>query len=144
MIKVKDCFNSLDLLIVQGGYADSNVVEPKYELNKFKDKHEVRTYNFNLDIDSALYVLQKPYYRIKEFYLVSKNVCHSKANTKDNLHKDEFLDKYDLKKNTLLHDLLAAKECVNILTIQGLLCDYKRVNTLCSRHLEDVTLSIWG
>lgn len=66
--------NHLDLLVANGGFAGTNVVSKENELKKFKNKISVRTYNFNLDVQSALDVLESK--NIGNVYLVSKNVCH--------------------------------------------------------------------
>lgn len=79
--------NSLDLLVVNGGFAGDNLVPRINRLQKFSGKNTVRTFNFNLDIEAADYVLT--YGDIKKIVMVSKNVCHSELNTLEHLYIDE-------------------------------------------------------
>lgn len=61
-------------LIVQGGFAGDNIVDPQNILEKFKGKTTCATFNLNGDVSSALKVLEST--KIKERWFVSKNVCH--------------------------------------------------------------------
>ncbi len=133
--------HTLSLLVANGGFAGFNVVDPQYVLEKFANKTEVRTYNFNLDIDAALNVLDSD--RINQILLVSKNVCHHKNNTIDNIHKDEFLKKYNLSVIKKLHDLLMVKEGLAFLTGKEMLCEYRDVLLYCKRASMD-KMSTWG
>lgn len=60
--------------VAQGGFAGDNVVPEAYRLEKFAGKITCPTFNFNGDPTTAVSMLASE--RIKEKYLVSKNVCH--------------------------------------------------------------------
>ena len=135
--------NTVELVVANGGFAGTNIVEKENELKKFKNKTAVRTYNFNLDVHSAKEVLDSP--NVKNIILVSKNVCHSEFNVYNHigLHKDMFLATHGLSPTKCLHDLLAAKECVNTLTNQTLICQYKNVKPVVEIG-EPLNMSKWG
>lgn len=132
--------NVLDLLVIQGGFAGCNVVDPIDVLPKFKNKTRVRTYNFNLDNSSVNTVLNSG--NLKDCLMVSKNVCHSKINVEGELHNDEFLPKYCLRPNKCLHDLLMVKEGVAYLNNSKMLCEYKAVDL--SMSLDTLLNPVWG
>jgi pyrimidine-specific ribonucleoside hydrolase len=71
--KISDVI-SINKWVAQGGFAGDNVVPEKYRLVKFAGKITCPTYNFNGDPKTALKILTLP--KVKEKYLVSKNVCH--------------------------------------------------------------------
>lgn len=133
--------NSIVLLVANGGFAGTNVVHMSNVLDKFRDKTKIRTYNFNMDVDSTLRVLKSPH--IGEIVLVSKNVCHSDINTRGKLHKDAFLDKYDLRDTKCLHDLLMVKEGINYLNGDKMICGYKEVIPTYLRDGAD-KMTLWG
>lgn len=133
--------NKLDILVMNGGFAGTNIVTKGKELDKFKGRKKVRTYNFNMDVDSSLEVLSSE--NIDKIILVSKNVCHDSINTIAVLHKDEFLTEYNLDSGKRLHDLLMAKEGINHLTNSSTICSYKNVNIVCDRDSVD-NMSKWG
>tara|TARA_Y100000310_G_scaffold307018_1_gene348734 strand:- start:27823 stop:28593 length:771 start_codon:yes stop_codon:yes gene_type:complete len=137
--------NELKLLVINGGFAGTNLVKPEDELGKFRGKKYVRTYNFNCDVDSALAVLNSP--NVEQIYLVSKNVCHDKRNTTGNVHYNKenktnnsgkhihfgtFLQKYNLSPTKCLHDLLMVKEAVTLRSgePENLLCEYMPVRCI--------------
>jgi len=133
--------NEIDLLVVNGGFAGINIVKKENVLNKFKNKEKVRTYNFNMDIDSALNALSSK--NIKEIILVSKNVCHSELNCVGEIHNNTFLAKYSLNKEKRLHDLLMVKEGVNYILNEKMYCTYENVIPVCERKFPD-NMSVWG
>jgi inosine-uridine nucleoside N-ribohydrolase len=61
-------------MYIQGGFAGCNLVASENVLPKFKNKTEVRTFNFNCDKEAALYVLNSK--QVVKRHLVAKNVCH--------------------------------------------------------------------
>lgn len=133
--------HEIDLLVANGGFAGINIIDIEDELPKFKGKTKIRTYNFNMDVNSTINVLDS--LNIKEIILVSKNVCHSEINTRGRLHKDNFLDKYDLRDTKCLHDLLMVKEGINYLKGDKMLCGYKKVRPFHVRDGAD-KMTVWG
>lgn len=133
--------NEIELLVANGGYAGSNIVPFEKQLSKFKNRESIRTYNFNMDIDSAMNVLNSK--NIKEILLVSKNVCHDIKNTHNIIHKETFLDKYNLSSEKRLHDLLMVKEGVNHILNNEMICEYKNVKLKCIIK-EPNNMSTWG
>lgn len=69
--------HKIEYLIMNGGFVGNNIV--KTPLKKFLNKTEVRTFNFNLDIDATHKVLTSN--NINHIMLVGKNVCHDKRNS---------------------------------------------------------------
>jgi len=134
-------YNKIDLLVANGGFAGTNIVNKKNVLDKFKNKEKIRTYNFNMDIDATLNVIHSN--NINQIILVSKNVCHSELNCIDKIHTDTFLDKYNLNKGKRLHDLLMVKEGVNYILGNKMNCDYLNVIPICERNIPN-NMSIWG
>lgn len=128
--------NTPNILVLQGGFAGTNIVSKENELKKFKNKEYCRTYNFSLDHESTEYVLSNV---SCETFLVSKNVCHSKLNTYGSLHKESFIESYGLRKGKCLHDLLATKEIVSLIDNTSLNCVYKNVDIVSkviNSHIE--------
>ena len=120
--------NYLDSLIMNGGFAGSNIVPIEEQLPKFKNKKEVRTYNFNLDIEATEYVLSSK--NVNSIYLISKNVCHSKKNTLEGIFNfgfDWITKNYKIHKDKRLHDLLMVIEGINLLTNTNNMLKYKKV-----------------
>lgn len=60
--------------VAQGGFAGDNIVPEKFRLEKFSGRITCPTYNFNGDPKTAFKILESK--KVKEKYLVSKNVCH--------------------------------------------------------------------
>lgn len=121
--------HSLDYLIMNGGFAGSNIVPINQQLDKFKNKTQVRTYNFNLDVASAKYVLESD--KVQQIVLISKNVCHSYLNTISYMHstdKDWILNHYKLSETKRLHDLLMVQEGLNIIFNFPTKLKYERVD----------------
>ena len=96
--------HTLKLLCANGGFAGSNIVPLENQLEKFKGKKVMRTFNLNIDVNSGIEVFESK--NINHIMLISKNVCHSILNCHNGIHKDEFLNKYNLKPDKRLHDLL--------------------------------------
>lgn len=114
--------NKLKTLIANGGFVGNNIV--KEPLEKFKNKKEIRTFNFNIDANSTDKVLKSK--NIDKIILIGKNVCHDIKNTQPHIWKnEEFLNKYNLKETKRLHDLLAAKEG---LILEGILKEESILN----------------
>lgn len=106
--------NKVECLVANGGFVGANIVKPEHQLPKFKGKTEVRTYNFNLDVESVDKVLKSKH--INRIYLVGKNVCHSEQNTINGIWKsEEWLSKYNLRKDKRLHDLLMVSEGLKLI-----------------------------
>ena len=133
--------NKLKVLVANGGFAGTNIVHEDDELFKFKGKLTVRTYNFNLDVISAENVLNSD--NVSEIILVPKNVCHNLINTFGALHKDTFIEKYNLSSKKRLHDLLMVKEGVNHLLGDDMLCEYKNVSLYYHVGVP-LNMSKWG
>lgn len=64
----------LQKLVIQGGFAGSNIVPENLVLDKFKNKITCPTFNLNGDVNAALSVLSAK--NVIKRYNVSKNVCH--------------------------------------------------------------------
>jgi len=133
--------NKIDLLVANGGFAGVNIVKKEHVLNKFKNKEKVRTYNFNMDIEASLNVIYSK--NIQNIILVSKNVCHSELNCIGKIHRDEFLNKYNLDKGKRLHDLLMVKEGINHVLNNKNNCEYMNVIPCFERKTPD-NMTIWG
>lgn len=116
--------NKINYLFGNGGFCGNNIIE--IPLNKFKNLRECPTYNFNLDIEAINNCLTSN--NINQLYFISKNVCHSNLNTYKNIHKDIFLQNYQLSSKKCLHDLLMVKEGIKILKKEKTLCDFKNVD----------------
>lgn len=61
-------------IVVQGGFAGSNIVPEELILEKFKGKQYCPTFNLNGDPKSAQFLLSNP--KAESRIFVSKNVCH--------------------------------------------------------------------
>lgn len=106
--------NTIDTLVMNGGFAGTNIVTPENELAKFKGKEYMRTYNFNLNVKETDKFLRQPKSLVHNTILVGKNVCHNQINTKQYLWNLDFLKEeplcYMVKESKLLHDVLACHE----------------------------------
>lgn len=113
----------IDCLVMNGGFVGSNIVNSKDELEKFKGKETVRTFNFNCDIEATDRVLKSSSRQIGKIVLVGKNVCHSELNTESGFWKaDEYkklFKKYNVKPGKKQHDMLACHEGLAMLGIEG-------------------------
>lgn len=65
---------ALDTIVIQGGFAGTNIVPFEKQLSKFHGMKTCPTFNLGGDIPAARLVLESPLIRNK--FLVSKNVCH--------------------------------------------------------------------
>ena len=63
---------------MNGGFVGSNYIPQMEQIPKFHGKELVRTYNFNLDIESTKAVLNTSKDKIDEVILVGKHLCHNK------------------------------------------------------------------
>ena len=136
-------------LVMNGGYVGCNIVPFKDQLDKFKNKECVRTFNFNMDINATDTVLRSTPEQIQEIILVGKNVCHSNKNTKLGIWKyglpREILDEYHSKDEKKQHDMLACREGL-VLTnmIEGpAYCEYKDVYPVTEDGLNG-NMTHWG
>lgn len=100
--------HKIGCLVMNGGFVGCNIV--KNPLEKFSGKKTVRTFNFNCDVYAADKVLKSP--NIGKIILIGKNVCHSPKNTLNGIWSCEkdLLEKYHVKSDKRLHDLLACRE----------------------------------
>ena len=99
----------IDWLVMNGGFVGSNIAS--YELDKFRGKEVVRTFNFNCDVKAADYVLRSTDRQVSHIVLVGKNVCHDIRNTRSGIWSDKkykkLFDTYRVKDKKRQHDLLA-------------------------------------
>ena len=100
--------HEIDYLVMNGGFVGNNIMEKPLE--KFKNKQECRTYNFNCDVVATDKVLRSK--NIKHIMLIGKNVCHDRRNTPEFIWKNEkdLFSKYNVRESKLQHDLLACYE----------------------------------
>lgn len=129
--------NKVDLIVANGGFVGCNIVDKKNVLDKFKNKTHVRTYNFNLDVNSTELVLNSK--NVNKIILVGKNVCHSIKNTTSSLWKEEkFLDKFALSTQKRLHDLLMCYEGIKFIN------DNKKASLLEYKSISPNNLGLIG
>ena len=125
--------NKISTLVMNGGFVGNNIVPEKDVLPKFKGLKTIRTFNFNNDIIATDKVLRSTSEQINKIILVGKNVCHSKLNTPCGIWNTEEFDylfnKYFLKDNKCLHDLLMCHEglCLLDLIDEELYCQFEEV-----------------
>ena len=119
----------IDWLVMNGGFVGTNVAS--FELDKFKGKETVRTFNFNCDVNATDYVLKAGKERISNIVLVGKNVCHDFRNTRVGIWSDdkykELFDIYDVKDKKRQHDMLACLEGLAFLNNSTKYCKYEVV-----------------
>lgn len=141
---------TIGTLIMNGGFVGANIVPLDEQLDKFRHKKYVRTYNFNLDVDSTDFVMKTSYKQISKIILIGKNVCHNDCNTKDGIWQSDdialsVLNKYNVRDNKKQHDLLA---CYEGLVKQKILhgkpfCKYTTVCPI-TEHGLDGKMTKWG
>lgn len=89
----------IDWLVMNGGFVGTNIAA--YELNKFKGKETVRTFNFNCDVNATDTVLKADERHIGHIMLVGKTVCHDIRNTQSGIWNGdkyrELFSKYHVK-----------------------------------------------
>lgn len=106
-------------LVLQGGFVGSNIVPFDKQLRKFRDKEEVRTFNFNCDVKATDFVLKTTEEQIENIYCIGKNVCHNPINSDGTLWKArkyrELFKKYNVREGKLQHDMLACHEGIVLL-----------------------------
>lgn len=135
--------NNLDALAMNGGYVGCNIIDVKEQLPKFKYKDFVRTYNFNLDIDSTKKVLSTSEEQIGKIILVGKHLCHNEINTVSGIWNSVFFkelqEKYKFDNKKRLHDVLACHEGLSLLGIipDSSYCEYRN---FYPKNIEDK----WG
>lgn len=147
LTKVKNALEegkSFKLMVMNGGFVGSNIVPEDKQLNKFKDKEFVRTYNLNLDVESSEYVLNHS--SIESIYLIGKNVCHDERNTIKEMWKDiDFIKKYNIKSKKRLHDLLMVSEGLNLIKNIERNLIYKQVKIINKKEsVNGNTFVKWG
>ena len=134
--------HKIDYLIMNGGFVGNNLVDKP--LDKFKNKKECRTFNFNCDVLSTDKVLKSN--NISNIMLIGKNVCHDKRNTPIGIWKkeQELFKKYNVNDTKLQHDMLACREGLvelGLLNEESLL-DYKLVQPY-NLGLKGIQ-TVWG
>lgn len=121
----------IDWLVMNGGFVGCNIVKPEQELEKFKGKETVRTYNFNCDAPATDLVLRSNERQIGHIVLVGKNVCHDIRNTRTGIWKGpkykEMFDLYHVKDLKRQHDMLACHEGLAFLNETEKFCEYDAV-----------------
>lgn len=147
--------HSIDTLVMNGGFAGTNVVNSTNELNKFKGKKYVRTFNFNCDVKATDSVLRSSKRQIGSIMLIGKNVCHDERNTPMGIWSDdeykEIFDKYRVKPAKLQHDMLACHEGLVNLTdsdkidvdIDNSYCKYDKLYPCTESGLAG-SMTKWG
>lgn len=111
----------LETLVMNGGFAGDNI-EKQFTLPKFKGKKQVRTFNFNMNVNTTHKVLRSK--NIRNIILVGKNVCHSQKNTLKGIwgqdrYARSIMNKYHVSPAKLQHDLLMCHEGLALLGISG-------------------------
>ena len=103
---IKD--HKLEYLIMNGGFVGYNLADDI--LDKFKNKLECRTFNFNCDVEATDQVLKSP--NIENIMLIGKNVCHNRRNPPAGIWRpeSELFKKYGVNDSKLQHDMLACHE----------------------------------
>lgn len=134
----------IEWLVMNGGFVGTNIA--KSELEKFKGKETVRTYNFNCDVTAADHVLKADAKHISNIVLVGKNVCHDKRNTRMGIWSaqkyQDLFNEYHVKEQKLQHDLLACHEGIAFLYQTEKLCDYEMVRPY-NKGLQG-NMTLWG
>lgn len=119
----------IDWLVMNGGFVGANIAD--FELDKFKGKEYIRTFNFNCDVNATDYVLKSEKDRITDIVLVGKNVCHDARNTRIGIWNNEkykkLFDTYDVKDNKCQHDMLACHEGLAFINNSEKYCRYETV-----------------
>lgn len=134
----------IDWLVMNGGFVGTNIAA--YELNKFKGKETVRTFNFNCDVNATDTVLKADERHIGHIMLVGKTVCHDIRNTQSGIWNGneyrELFSKYHVKEEKRLHDMLACHEGITYINGEDTFCEYDTVKPynegLCR------TMTKWG
>lgn len=115
-------------LVLQGGFVGANIVPFDKQLKKFKGKEEVRTFNFNCDIEATDFVLKTTKEQIGNVYCIGKNVCHNPINSDITLWKAkkyrDLFKKHNVREGKLQHDMLACHEGIVLLGLA------KEINTV--------------
>ena len=66
--------NKVEYIIANGGFVGANIVPENKQLKKFKGKTHVRTFNFCLDVDSAL--MWNIFYWLEKMYAMMKKILY--------------------------------------------------------------------
>jgi hypothetical protein len=125
--------HKISTLVMNGGFVGDNIVPKEDRLKKFDGLKTIRTFNFDFDVDSTDKVLKSSEEKIGKIILVGKNVCHSEKNTPNdiwNLEEYDYLfEKYKVKGNKCLHDMLMCHEglCLLNLINEKPYCEFKEV-----------------
>lgn len=141
--------SGIETLVMNGGFAGSNIVPFKNQLAKFRNKTFIRTFNFNIDVKSTDIVLRSSVEQIRNIILVGKNVCHSDRNTKLGLWKNgiarKILDEYHVKDDKKQHDMLACHEGLALTSLidEEPICVYQTVYPRTENGLEG-NMTKWG
>ena len=70
---------------MNGGFVGDNIVPKEDRLKKFDGKQTIRTFNFDIDVESTDKVLKSSTEKIDKIILVGKNACYSKKNTRNEI-----------------------------------------------------------
>lgn len=119
----------IDWLVMNGGFVGTNIAT--FELDKFKGKKTVRTFNFNCNVNATDTVLKADKRHISHMVLVGKNVCHDRRNTRTGIWSDKkyqpLFNEYHVKNTKLQHDMLACHEGLAFLQDTKKFCKYEAV-----------------
>ena len=137
-------FRYIDTLVMNGGFVGHGI--STYELPKFKNKEEVRTFNFNSDVQATDTVLRTNEKHIGQIILIGKNVCHDKRNTRIGIWSEtkyqNLFDDYNVGERKLQHDMLACHEGLSFLKNQPTFCEYDTIRPYNTGLNGNKTL--WG
>ena len=139
----------IDTLVMNGGFVGSNIVSSNNQLDKFKGKTFVRTFNFNCDINATDYVLKSSEKQIWKIILVGKNICHSSRNTETGLWNDKeslkLFKKYNVKPGKRQHDMLACHEGLAMLGLGGITTPYTEfLDVRPTNNGLNGNMTVWG
>lgn len=119
----------IDLLVMCGGFVGKTIIGCGFP--KYSSKDVVKTFTFNRDVRATDYVLRTGKRKIGKIVLVGKNVCRSSKNTgstygfwSSDKYK-ELIDRYHIRGDKRLHDLLVCHEGLSFLDKRhDKLCNY--------------------
>lgn len=131
--------HKVNYIIANGGFVGANIIPEEKQLKKFKGKTYVRTFNFCLDVDSALNVLNSK--NVNKILLVGKNVCHDERNTISGIWKEDWIKEYINDDKKRLHDLLAYYEGLGFINgKESQLLNYEQVKPVVKELAGNMTM----
>ena len=125
--------HKISALVMNGGFVGDNIVPKKDVLEKFDGIKTIRTFNFDLDVQSTDKVLKSSTDKIGKIILVGKNVCHNKKNTSNGIWNSKeynyLFEKYGVREKKCLHDMLMCHEglCLLDLIEEKPYCEFEEV-----------------